>query len=368
MLPSPARRPSTPVPTGPVRRLLAWTTAAALLTATSPAFAQADAPTTEDGVQDPKLAEAANYFREAERLSRRGKPVAAADLYIAAYELLDDPRKYRNDRGTALTKIYNSLLLAYEAAANDAAKIDRACRLRNLMISYLADLKSGYGEASEDFQEVHIAREKLRGLDLMTAAHGDPETLCADEPERKRVAMLGPASLGPASLAPQRANTDAETDTTPPPETSTSSAASGPGGPLDDDFDAELEPARDRRRIALTAVGGTAIGLGAASLGVMALYLSRGTQNSQQIQAFRDEVMMNEAPLSEADKAKSKELDRDGQRYDTLALATGIAGGAALLTGVIMTAVGGKRLRSRQVSMAPNASMTSLGATLHLRF
>ncbi len=299
MLPSPARRLSTPAPTGPGRRLLAWTTTAALLTAPSPALAgQAEVPTAEDptaegptaevGAEDPKLAEASSYFREAERLSRRGKPVAAADLYIAAYELLDDPRKYRNDRGMALTKIYNSLLMAYEAAANDAAKIDRACRLRNLMISYLADLKAGYGEASEDFQEVHIAREKLRGLDLMTAAHGDPETLCAEEPSRKRVAMLGPASLGPASITAQGAAAGDEPESPETPETSETSP--DPGGPIDDDFNADLEPDRDRRGIALTAVGGTAIGLGAAFLHLRA-ELNFGAMFAESVEGFSTQAL-----------------------------------------------------------------------------
>jgi hypothetical protein len=234
------------------------------------------------------------------------------------------------------------------------------------MSSYLADLKAGYGEASEGFPEVHTARDKLRGLDLTIAAHGDPETLCADstDPQRKRVAMLGPASLGPASQVQRPESTAPET---------TAQAPQGPEseGPRDDGFNAEFEPARDRKGIALTAVGGAAIALGVVSLGVMATYLSRGAQASGELETLRETILMRtgeDTGWTEAEKERSATLNDLGKQYDKIALGTGIAGGVALLSGVILTAVGGKRLRSRQVSMAPNASLTSLGASLHLRF
>ena len=362
-------------------RRLSWTPAAALVAvlhsagpalAGTPAAQAAQAPEDEaqDPTADPLLIEASRYFRLAEERDRERKPVAAADLYIAAYDLLDDPRKYRNERGTALAKIYGSLMTAYEEAGDNSGRISHACTLRNVMSDYLAGIKASYGEAGEEFPEVHTARDKLHELELTIGAHGDPETLCEtpnDQP-RKPVAMIDPAvatgSLGPAVTQSVESSSSQAAE----PERS---ARMQPVGPVDAGFDADIEPTRDRKAVALTAVGGSAIGLGAASLGVAALYISRGAQTNSRLRGLKQEVTMRPASdegLTEEEEAEVNSLRRDGSRFNTIAVATGIAGGVALLSGVIMTAVGGKRLRSRQVAMAPNATITSLGATLRLQF
>jgi len=362
-------------------RRLSWTLAAALVAlflpggralAGTPAVQAAQAP--EDEAQDPNadpiLSEASRYFRLAEERDRESKPVAAADLYIAAYDLLDDPRKYRNERGTALAKIYGSLMTAYEETEDNNGRISHACTLFNLMSDYLAATKASYGEASEGFSEVHAAREKLRELDLTIAAHGDRQMLCErskDQP-RKPAAMLGPA-VSPDSLDPALTQTvESSSSTAAEPERS---ARVQPTGPVDAGFDADIEPTRDRKAVALTAAGGTALSLGAASLGVAALYISRGAQTNSRLRTLKQEVTMRTAAdggLTDEEEAEVNTLRRDGSRFNTIAVATGIAGGVVLLSGVIMTAVGRKRLRSRHVAMAPNATLTSLGATLRLRF
>ena len=356
----------------PLRRRLSWAPAilVALLFSAGPVLAgtpAAQAAQAEDEVQDstadPIIIEASGYFRLAEERDRERKPVAAADLYIAAYKLLDDPRKYRNERGTALAKIYGALMTAYEEAGDNSGRISHACTLRNVMSDYLADLEATYGEESEGFAEVHTARDKLRELDLTIAAHGAPERLCEapkDQPHRS-VAMLGSGSRGPVRQSVESSPSEA---------TEPERSARIQPGPVDARFNADIEPTRDRKAVILTVVGGTALSLGAASLGVAALYISRGAQTNSRLRTLKQEVTMRTAAggLTEEEEAEVNGLRRDGSRFNTIALTAGIAGGVTLLSGVILTAIGGKRLRSRQVEMAPNATMTSLGATLHLRF
>ncbi len=304
----------------------------------------------EDPPKDP-MPEVLSYFEEAAEAEEQGRYVAAADLYEAAYVLLDDARKYRNPRSTAISQIYKSLLTAYENANTKTGRLHHACRLRKLMTQYLRELRAGYGEASESFPEVYFGSEKLASLDLMIASYGDPEKLCPTD-VHDPVVMLDPES------------------TNKPPVDTISSTDKAAQGPSTDDTQHPIEPARDRKAVAMTAVGGSSIGLGAIALGVMTAYIIQSAERSSDIEQLGEKIAMRGPnPLLTAEEiAYGDRLSREGLLANKIALGTGIGGGIVLVTGVILTAIGRKRMRSNELSLVPNASRTSLGATLSIRF
>ncbi|MCB9704865.1 MAG: hypothetical protein H6711_23520 [Myxococcales bacterium] len=319
---------------------------------------EAGAPTTDEASPDPAadpMPEVSNFFREGELQRKQGHHVQAADLFIAAYERLDDPQRYRNARGTAMSKIYDSLLAAYETAESDDAKVRHACRLRGLLVDYVDALVEAYGGASEGFPEVRFGREKLAGLDLTIASYGPPEKLC-------KVAPSGPAGGGPNRRTVPLLSHDSR-----PPESGPSPDPGGDVvvGPPQPDPRAERERRRAR---GMRAGGAVLLSGGAVLLGTMTAYLVRGAQignEGDRIEAaLRDEMR----PLTEDERAWVEWAKIAGPRSDTVAMATGISGGVLVVTGTILTAVGSKRLRRQQMSVAPQAGPHSAGLQVLLRF
>ncbi len=348
-----------------LRQILPLMIAAGLLAAPTPALADdskaptqsdpVDAETHEQADPDDPMPAVSSYFAEATEAALQGRYVAAADLYEAAYILLEDPRKYRNSRGTAISQLYNSLLAAYETAETRAARLRHACRLRRLMTVYLDELKAAYGEASEDFPEVYFGSEKLASLDMTIASYGDPDALCPiGNTRHNTVAMIDPGS----------------SRTSPAGMTSSTDDPKPQSGPTDDAQDRRVGPDRDRKAVAMTAVGGSAIGLGTIALGVMTAFIIQSTQRRSAFDALSAEVQMRgaDAVLNEEELAYGEQLDLEGMRANKIALSAGISGAAVLATGVVLTAIGRKRMRARELSLVPNANQTSLGATLNFRF
>ena len=308
----------------------------------------------EDPAEGPVPEKALSYFDKAAEAEEEGRQVAAADLYEAGYALLDDPRKYRTPRSTAISKLYNSLITAYEKTDSKASRLHRACRLRKLMTRHLNELRAAYGEASESFPEVYIGSEKLQNLDAIIGSYGDPNELCpTEENEYAKVAMLDPKSAFSFS---------------PPEETGSSAESSALQNSSTDDT--PIAPARDRKAVAMTAVGGSAIGVGAIALGVMTAYIVQSAQRSADIDNLREETALRgpNLVLTAEEIAYGDRLNREGLLANKVAIGTGIGGGALLATGAILTAIGRKRMRSSELSVVPNASRTSLGATLSIRF
>lgn len=333
------------------RGVLALAVAAQLATA-APAHASDATSSAEteavDAPSDP-LPEVNRYLKEAATKTGQGHHVAAADLYIAAYDLLDDPRRFRNERSSVMSMIYGALIAAYESAESDTAKLSRGCRLRGLLVAFIDDLERSYGDASGSFPEVVNARDKLQSLDLMLAAHGEPEAVCATydaaEP-RRAIPMLDPAK--PSRSFDQSANA---------------------GGSSPSFIDpAEDNPER-RRGARIAAVGGALIGVGAIGLGVMTPFLVRGAQMRDEVQAIYDVVeARGDGVVTDDEYAEAEYYDGQGRRANAVAIATGVTGGAALITGVALAVVGRKRMRSAKMSVSPQVSPTTAGLSLHMRF
>ncbi|MEZ4380858.1 MAG: hypothetical protein R3A79_05895 [Nannocystaceae bacterium] len=328
------------------RRPLALVVAAALLGAGAPAQASdasAEA-TASDAVNDP-LPEVNRNLKEAATKTSQGHHVAAADLLIAAYDLLDDPRRFRNERSSVMSMIYAALLAAYESAESDAAKLSRGCRLRGLLTEFITDLQDSYGDDSESFNEVINARDKLQSLDLMLAAHGDPAAVCAtyDGGPRRAIPMLDPAKPSRSTLRMGGA------------------PARGGFSPGADDL---TQPGKG-----MTAVGGALLGLGAIGLGVMTPFLVRGSQMVAEIEAINDNLATRDDPRrTPEEQAEADYYHLRGKEANRIAIATGVTGGAALIAGAVLVAMGRKRTRSSAMSVAPQVSPTAAGLTLHLRF
>ena len=187
----------------------------------------------------------------------------------------------------------------------------------------------------------------------MIASYGDPDALCPiGNMGHNAVPIIDPEP-SPASPAGMTSNPD---------------ASKPPSGSTDDAQDPRSRLDRDRRAVAMTAVGGSAIGLATIALGVMTAFIIQGHQRHTALDALRAEVQMRgpDAVLNAEEFAYGEQLNLEGLRANKIALSTGISGGAVLAAGVILTTIG--RMRASELSLVPNASQTSLGATLSIRF
>jgi VIT1/CCC1 family predicted Fe2+/Mn2+ transporter len=337
---------------------LALTVAAVVLTTSAPAHANdatsaAETASADAATADDPLPEVNRYLKEAATKTGQGHHVAAADLYIAAYDLLDDPRRFRNERSSVMSMIYGALIAAYERAESDTAKLSRGCRLRGLLVAFLDDLERSYGDASGSFPEVVNARDKLQSLDLMLAAHGEPEAVCATydaaaEP-RRAIPMLDPAKPSRSFGQP-----------------------SGPGASAGSQ--SFIDPTDDnperRSGARVTAVGGVLIGVGAIGLGVMTPFLVRGAQMIGEIERINEVVESRgpDADRTAEEQTEAEYYDAKGREANIVAYSTGIAGGAALVTGVVLVVLGRKKMRSAKMSVTPQLSPTTAGLSLHMRF
>ncbi len=126
---------------------------------------------------------------------------------------------------------------------------------------------------------------------------------------------------------------------------------------------------RDARGRTLQLVGGVALGVGAASLGVMSWALYEGEQIDQEGASFAMSNGIN------SDGSAVDDLIKRGERANTLAVATGVVGGVLLAAGVTLLVFGTRdraaakaSAKAQRATLAPALAPRFAGAVLHLRF
>lgn len=274
-----------------------------LLTASTPASAGAPAPPSETG----PLAEARRV------LSEQGQQ-AAVDHATAALARADLPRPERFElalfTSTTLASMYR---LFPDDPPGDPIYLCKA----------LAILDTA-AELAEDDKERERHR-KHRDARLRALGQGHPGHHCegasAGEPGGLMPVPTTPRTLPRVDLVPR---------TTPPTDTA-------PAVP---------RPARLRRRaLALTAIGGTSIGLGVASLAAMGGALAVRSQLHAKVTAAGPTLTAME------DRAID-EMAGSARTAKQVAVVTGIVGSVILLTGVTMVARGS--VLSGRIRAAPD--------------
>lgn len=325
-------------------------TSAMIVGAISPPI-QAAAPTevaTATAATDDPLAEVQRHLGKAGDLRQQGLAASAADHLEAAFHLLADARRWRDARGQVIAKAYETLLEAYNQASTSDEKVRHVCRLRGLLQENIAGLREAFGDEASGFPEVRYGEQKITSVELTIRTHGDPEQLCAapvDEDEALPTMPSTPLLLGAADTARRAAPEEA--------------AAIGP----EPEFDAPALQDQRRRARRITASGGVLLVAGGALLGVMSYYIRQSYLAEKQLATWN----LTPGAPSKGDQPWDDLADQ-GEVANTIAYATGFVGGAALVTGIALTAVGTKRLRRSELSVAPSATPTSAGATLMLRF
>lgn len=334
-------RPHRPLGARAPGAALAVLTALALASGTLPRLADA-APAAAPAAKEPPLpAEASEYYQQALRSRSQGHHAIAADLFVAAYRVIDTPEGRKTwplARGTAIASIYDALVTAY----NQDGDLRHLCDLHAHLASYVDTLDPAQAKAG---------RDKLASIALtITAKSGaGVEDTCS--------ALTAPEPTPAADATPSEPQAPAVAPTSGPPVVAP---------PLDDEPEPEDDP-RERQRRVMTTSGGVLVGIGAISLGVMAGALVRGSQIVAGLDAKTAQLKAEMRPATDQERADAADADRLGQRANAIAWATGVSGAVLLSAGVALLAAAGKR-RSRDLSVAPTIAPTVVGAAVHLRF
>lgn len=121
------------------------------------------------------------------------------------------------------------------------------------------------------------------------------------------------------------------------------------------------EPRQARPGRGLLIAGGITLGVG-LGLGGAAVWAGNRARS-----AYDEGVRLHEGVEGSPDaatRARDEELKAEYQRMGAVALVSGIAGGVALVTGAILTGVGGRRVRRVESGIQPAQG----GLAVHVRF
>lgn len=318
-------------------------TALTLVSASLPRIADA-APAAAPAAKEPPLpAEASEYYQQALRSRSQGHHAIAAELFVAAYRVIDTPEGRKTwplARGTAIASIYDALVTAY----NQDGDLRHLCDLHAHLGSYVDTLDPAQTQAKAGRDKLAsialtITAKSGAGVDATCSALAAPEPSPVTDPPPRDAAAAPPVA---------------------PPKSDTPVASP----PSDDE---PRDDPRERQRRVMTTSGGVLVGIGAISLGVMTGALVRGNQIIAGLDAKTAQLKAEMRPATEEERAEAREADRQGERANAIAWATGVSGAVLLGVGVALLAAAGKR-RSRDLSVAPAITPTTVGATVHLRF
>lgn len=235
-----------------------------------------------------------------------------------AYSLLPDPLQNRDGRSDVIGSLRAALLAAH-AATGERTYLER---LRALLLAHGQALRVALGPAgtSEDFVMIEAAQQQVEAQ-LSAAATGPAEpTMKPVEPAANPVAPSKPS---------------------PPPS---HKRAHGRG---------------------LRIAGGVLMGLGTAALGVMSYGLVVYIDNRHKLQNLTESVAASGEPPTGAQNYEAGGYQTQAYNHRSLAAVTGALGGVALVTGITLRLVGGKRARSR---LAPALGARFAGITWRLQF
>jgi hypothetical protein len=264
---------------------------------------------------------------EAARHNDVGMQAYEAGDFAAAYRAFKlsyasmDPHDDLHARDMILGSLRGSLVKLYEKTG----ELEHLCLARAELLSHLETLLLTFGEDTE-LQDVPGIKSRLRQLNQKISRH---------------TPRMGEATCDGPPVQLERP--------TPPPRT----PAAAPPAPK----------TPDRSRPALI-VGATGLSVGGVLLGAMtyALFMRRASVDG--IKALGASAMMQPGVLpTREQRALADTLVYVGRYHRTTAIATGISGGALVLSGVIALIVR-RALRGRVTRVALQPAPTLTGGTL----
>ena len=115
----------------------------------------------------------------------------------------------------------------------------------------------------------------------------------------------------------------------------------------------------------LRIAGALSLGLGASLLGVMSYGLIIDARAAEAILAY--DAKQEAGALTSSDWARIDDLAEDGRTGSRLAIASGVSGGVALLTGAVLLLTA-RRRHHKALALSPTATRNVAGLTLTGRF
>ena len=244
-----------------------------------------------------------------------------------AYALMPDPLIYRAGRSKVLGSMRSALNHLYQSTGDPA----HLHRLQGHLLRHLEVLLLALGE---------------------TATTADTAgSLAALREVEERLARAAPAS--PAVPAAGPVDPPRPTATRPPPVTAPIAA-----------------PVGDRPRSTdprLRWASGAVLGVGFASLGVMTYAVVVHADSRRKLQTLTNTIVDAGAPQSPAQRDEGERLFRRSRDHRTLGIMTGITAGTAIITSVVLLAIG-RRQAHRAARVAPAVAPGFAGLDLHLEF
>lgn len=277
--------------------------------------------------EDP-LARVSELAQEAQTRYETADFSGAIDLWTQAYAALPDEPAYAQQRSVLAYQIAQACVEAY-AIDPQLVYLRKA---EKLFDSYRATIDPADRETAEDVQKtLDELRSKIAEAEARAAASGDAE-------------MQAELAAAERELAEKMAREEAERRRREQEDAARRAAAEG----------------EVKRYKGLTIAGAAVAAWGAASLGVMAFGLARGSKVDE-----RGESLVK---AGDPDPAELRDLLNQGTTANKLAIAFGAVGGALIVTGVGLVAAGtaGYRRARRDLAVAPG--WLPGGGSLSVRF
>ncbi len=273
--------------------------------------------------------------RTAIELTKAKKLGRAARVWT---EIAESESATDEERDLAVMRGVGTYRFAYDAQG----AVQYLCDAHNLLSSYLERTESKEADYLGQFLP-EIEADLVDDLGDTWRAHCDP-TLDAELDS----APLPPAGVDDPSQSTLPSAVHARSSEAPDHERVPKNSRSDLSG---------------RRARAFMISGAVLTGSGASLLAVMAYAWSRALDASQEI----DALPADGGPVTEDVVLEGTLLHDEGKRFEHLAIATAIAGGALVGAGVGILAHGTK-LRRRALTVSPHASTRGGGVSILVRF
>lgn len=265
---------------------------------------------------DPILVEVGALMQQATEKYNIARYDEAAELWSSAYVKLPAGSDYDGARSLLAYQISD----AYKELFKVSGDVGALHRAAQLMESYISTL---------DDSDAEVKAEAVAELERLNTQIEEEEH--AREIERSKLVR---------EMEEKLKETPPEQPAQPP----------APPGPVE-----------DRAAKPLQIAGGVTLGVGLGLLGAMAYGLARGEEIDRQGAELLDGG-------EDLNSTRFSDLDAQGLRANTLAVATGIAGGVLSVTGAILLTVGTVRRGRTKLSAGPAAGPGIRGLSLRVRF
>lgn len=274
----------------------------------------------------PLPTEAAEHNERGMALYAEGDLEQAYAELALAYAAMPDARRYDVGRDIVLGSMRAALLDLYDKTG----EARHLCRARDILVVHLEALLLAFGETTT-IEDVPGTIWRIEQVEARLREHPqkphEPAKPCTKEPARVRRPQTTPPVIAASAPAPRPRDT---------------------GWPW-------------------TIAGGVALGLGGALLGAMSYALVMRRASFVEIRQF-DALARDRGSATPNELAVVAALAEAAERHRTLAVATGVAGGLLVATGVAAMIIGQVRARRNRLALHPAFSPWSAGFALRGSF